>query len=85
VNRFSAFAQAHRGHIIDTLAGPEFSPDCLNLMATIVRNEHFRATANRFIGRIPEQPFRALVPAGDDSVDIGGEEGEVRRLNRGGH
>jgi hypothetical protein len=50
----------------------------------IFRNYGQDRFANDFFCLVTKDPFRALVPVGDDAIQILGDDGIVRRLDNGG-
>jgi hypothetical protein len=60
--------------MIDALSGPQAGKNFRLLIQAIRRNQHGDMLADRFLGTLAEQTFRALIPA-DDRV--------VRRIDNG--
>ncbi len=63
---------------------PDAPEDLGLLIVAVGGDEHHDRSAHRLRRRVPEEPFRALVPTGDDPIQVFADDGVVRRLDDGG-
>ena len=54
------------------------------LVKSLWRNENSHRFAHGFLSRVAKQPFRALVPARNDAIEILADDGVVRRFHNSG-
>src|SRR5260370_39696602 len=70
LDQASILAPANGFIMVDALAAPHALEDAGLLVPALRRNQHRDRLADGLLGRIPEEPLCALVPAPDDPIDI---------------
>ena len=69
--------------MIYALAPPEAVQNLRLFVAPIRGNQHGDGPPDRFLGRVAEQPLRALVPTGDDAVEVFADDRVVGGIDNG--
>ena len=79
------FLRMRSERVMDGFAPHHLFRDSGNFLGTLGRTEHVNRHTDSLGGGVSVEPLRASIPAGDDSVDVSGEDGVVGGFNHGGH
>ena len=70
--------------VFDALAAPNALKNSWLLIVAIRWNQKANRLTDRLFSRVPKEPLRAMVPAGNDSVEVFADDGVFRRFNNSG-
>src|SRR5207249_486641 len=84
VDASAVFPHADGVVMLDRLARPDARDDDLLFVAPFRWNDDREGLADRFRGRVAEDPLGGSVPGTDDPVQIRAIDGIVTRLDNGG-
>ena len=81
IDHLAVLALAHGFEMVGALAAADALKDTRLLVMSVGGNDGRDRLADDLFREVPEQPFRALVPGGDHTIEVLADDRVVRRFN----